>query len=146
MKEPSDFYMTMQDDNGNLLRDAAGNMTADKLSIGKFYASLAGKSNGVAPRYVTAYTSQAETQFLNVYYAARAYYEKHENDADVDERMMELIKKELAEKAAYIEKLIRHNYFLTAEREENAAAANKTEPSAETTDAPASAADASEEN
>ena len=146
LKEPSDFYMTMQDDNGNLLRDAEGNMTADKLSIGKFYASLAGKSNGVAPRYVTAYTSQAETQFLNVYYAARAYYEKHENDADVDERMMELIKKELAEKAAYIEKLIRHNYFLTAEREENAAAANKTEPSAETTDAPASAADASEEN
>jgi arabinosaccharide transport system substrate-binding protein len=146
LKEPSDFYMTMQDDDGNLLRDANGNMTAEKLSIGKFYASLADKPNGVAPRYVTAYTSQAETQFLNVYYDARSFYEKHEGEKDVDERMMELIKKGLDEKAAYIEKLIRHNYFLTAEREENAAAANKTEPSAETTDAPASAADASEEN
>ena len=146
LKEPSDFYMTMQDDDGNLLRDADGKMTAQKLSIGKFYASLAGKSNGVAPRYVTAYTSQAETQFLNVYYAARSFYEKHEGEKDVDERMMELIKKELAEKAAYIEKLIRHNYFLTAEREENAAAAKKIELPAETTDAPASAADASEEN
>ena len=48
-------------------------------------------------------------------------FEKHENEEDVDERMMELIKKELAEKAAYIEKLIRHNYFLSAEKEKNAA-------------------------
>ena len=145
LNEPSDFYMTLQDDDGNLLRDEKGDMVEKKLSIGKFYASLAGKEKGVAPRYITAYTNQAETQFLNVYYAARAFYESHENDSDVDERMLELIKKGLAEKAAYIEKLIRHNYFLTAEKAENATAAEKTEASAEKTDVTASAGDASAE-
>ena len=144
-KENDSFYMTLQDENGNLIRDEKGNMSAKPLSVGMFYASLAGKEKGVAPRYVTAYTSQAETQFLNVYYAARDYYESHENDKDVDERMMEIIRKGLADKAAYIEKLIRHNYFLSAEDSKNADAAAKTDPAVENTDAPASAGDASAE-
>ena len=131
-KEKDSFYVTLQDKNGKLIRDEKGNMCAKPLSVGMFYASLADKPNGVAPRYVTAYTSQAETQFLNVYYAARDFYESHENDKDVDERMMEIIKEGLAEKAEYIEKLIRHNRFLSEGNAENA-------------DAPASAGNASAE-
>ena len=77
----------------------------------------ASQADGTPPRYVTAYTTQAETQLLNVYYDARDYYLKHG-----DEGLLERIQKNLKEKADYVRSLVARNVFLTRDAEKAAAA------------------------
>ena len=108
-KQKSDFYKHMFHD------EATGELKADFVSIGEIYGSQA---DFTPPRYVTAYTTQAETQLLNVYYAARDHYLKHG-----DEGLMELIQKDLKEKADYVRSLVARNVFLTRDAEKAAAAA-----------------------
>jgi len=116
-KQKSDFYKHMFHD------EATGELKADFVSIGEMYASQA---DFTPPRYVTAYTTQAETQLLNVYYAARDHYLKHG-----DEGLREMIQKNLNEKAEYVRSLVSRNVFLTRDAEKaaasKAAADNKSE-------------------
>ena len=107
-KQKSDFYKHMFHD------EATGELKADFVSIGEMYASQA---DFTPPRYVTAYTTQAETQLLNVYYAARDHYLKHG-----DEGLREMIQKNLNEKADYVRSLVARNVFLTRDAEKAAAA------------------------
>ncbi len=116
-KKKSDFYKHMFHD------PATGELVADYVSIGEMYASQA---DGTPPRYVTAYTTQAETQLLNVYYAAREHYLKHG-----DEGMMELIEKKLKENADYVRSLVARNVFLTRDAEKAAAARAAAETKSE---------------
>jgi len=106
--QKSDFYKHMFHD------ETTGELKADFVSIGEMYASQA---DFTPPRYVTAYTTQAETQLLNVYYAARDYYLKHG-----DEGLREMIQKNLNEKAEYVRSLVARNVFLTRDAEKAAAA------------------------
>ena len=107
-KQKSDFYKHMFHD------EATGDLKADFVSIGEMYASQA---DFTPPRYVTAYTTQAETQLLNVYYNARDHYLKHG-----DEGLRDLIQKDLNEKAKYVRSLVARNVFLTRDAEKAAAA------------------------
>ena len=107
-KQKSDFYKHMFHD------ETTGELVADYVSIGEIYASQA---DFTPPRYVTAYTTQAETQLLNVYYAARDHYVKHG-----DEGLRELIQNDLKEKAEYVRSLVARNVFLTRDAEQAAAA------------------------
>ena len=102
---------------------ATGDLVDEFVSIGEMYASQA---DGTPPRYVTAYTTQAETQLLNVYYAAREHYLKHG-----DEGMMELIEKKLKENADYVRSLVARNVFLTRDAEKAAAARAAAETKSE---------------
>ena len=95
--------------------DIEGILTADFVSIGEIYASQA---DFTPPRYVTAYTTQAETQLLNVYYDARDYYVKNG-----DKGLKERIEKNLKEKAEYVRSLVARNVFLSRDAEKAAAAA-----------------------
>ena len=106
--QKSDFYKHMFHD------EATGELKADFVSIGEMYASQA---DFTPPRYVTAYTTQAETQLLNVYYAARDYYLKNGDDG-----LREMIQKNLNEKAEYVRSLVARNVFLTRDAEKAAAA------------------------
>lgn len=116
-KQKSDFYKHMYHD------PATGDLVDEYVSIGEMYASQA---DGTPPRYVTAYTTQAETQLLNVYYAAREHYLKHG-----DEGMMELIEKKLKENADYVRSLVSRNVFLTRDAEKAAAARAAAETKSE---------------
>ena len=116
-KKKSDFYKHMFHD------PATGELVADFVSIGEMYASQA---DGTPPRYVTAYTTQAETQLLNVYYDARDYYLKHG-----DEGLLERIQKNLEEKAEYVRSLVARNVFLTRDAEKAATAKVATETKSE---------------
>ena len=116
-KQKSDFYKHMFHD------PATGELVAEYVSIGEMYASQA---DGTPPRYVTAYTTQAETQLLNVYYAARDHYVKHG-----DEGMMELINKKLKENADYVRSLVARNVFLTRDAQKAAAAKAEAETKSE---------------
>ena len=116
-KQKSDFYKHMFHD------PATGDLVDEFVSIGEMYASQA---DGTPPRYVTAYTTQAETQLLNVYYAAREHYLKHG-----DEGMMELIEKKLKENADYVRSLVARNVFLTRDAEKAAAARAAAETKSE---------------
>ena len=112
-KQKSDFYKHMFHD------PATGELVAEYVSIGEMYASQA---DGTPPRYVTAYTTQAETQLLNVYYAAREYYNSAEYEKNGDKGMMELIEKKLKENADYVRTLVARNVFLSRDAEKAAAA------------------------
>ena len=102
-----------------MIHDENGNLVTIPLSLGKFYASQA---DSTPPHFSTAYTSQAETEFLNVYYAARDFYESELGKAganpseeklkEIDDKMLQLIKDGLKEKAAYIGRLVDRNVFL----------------------------------
>ena len=102
-----------------MIHDENGNLVTIPLSLGKFYASQA---DSTPPHFSTAYTSQAETEFLNVYYAARDFYESkiaaagkdpsEETLKKIDDEMLQLIKDGLKEKAAYIGRLVDRNVFL----------------------------------
>ena len=107
-KQKSDFYKHMFHD------PETGELRDEFVSIGEMYASQA---DGTPPRYVTAYTTQAETQLLNVYYAAREHYLKNG-----DEGMKELIEKKLKENADYVRSLVARNVFLSRDAEKAAAA------------------------
>ena len=103
-----------------MVHDADGNLISTPLSLGEFYASQA---DDTPPHYSTAYTSQAETQFLNVYYTARDFYEgkirEVGEDADpetlkkIDEEMLALINEKLKTNADYVRRLISRNVFLS---------------------------------
>ncbi len=112
-KQKSDFYKHMFHD------PVTGDLTADYVSIGEMYASQA---DGTPPRYVTAYTTQAETQLLNVYYDARDYYVKNGDDG-----LLERIEKNLKEKADYVRGLVARNVFLSRDAEKAAAARAEAE-------------------
>ena len=116
-KQKSDFYKHMFHD------PVTGELTSDFVSIGEMYASQA---DFTPPRYVTAYTTQAETQLLNVYYDARDYYVKNG-----DEGLVERIQKNLKEKADYVRSLVARNVFLTRDAEKAAAAKAEAETKSE---------------
>ena len=80
-----------------MVRDSDGDLVVRPVSIGEFYASIA---DDTPPHFYTAYTTEAEKDFVLTYYDARAYYEKTGDD----EGMMELIRKQLKEKADIIRK------------------------------------------
>ena len=115
--QKSDFYKHMFHD------EATGELKADFVSIGEMYASQA---DFTPPRYVTAYTTQAETQLLNVYYAARDYYLKNG-----DNGLREMIQKNLNEKAEYVRSLVARNVFLTRDAQKAAAAKAEAENKSE---------------
>ena len=116
-KQKSDFYKHMFHD------PATGQLTADFVSIGEIYASQA---DFTPPRYVTAYTTQAETQLLNVYYDARDYYVKNG-----DKGLKERIEKNLKAKAEYVRSLVARNVFLSRDAEKAAAAKSDAETKSE---------------
>ena len=121
-KQKSDFYKHMFHD------PATGELVAEYVSIGEMYASQA---DGTPPRYVTAYTTQAETQMLNVYYAAREYYNSAEYEKHGDKGLMELIEKKLKENADYVRTLVARNVFLSRDAEKAAAARAEAETKSE---------------
>ena len=121
-KQKSDFYKHMFHD------PATGELVAEYVSIGEMYASQA---DGTPPRYVTAYTTQAETQMLNVYYAAREYYNSAEYEKHGDKGLMELIEKKLKENADYVRTLVARNVFLSRDAEKAAAARVEAETKSE---------------
>lgn len=82
-----------------MVRDEQGKLVAVPISLGRFYASMA---DDTSPEYCTAYVGDAEKAILDIYYAARDYYEKHINAPEVDKDMLELIRKQLKEKADLI--------------------------------------------
>ena len=79
-----------------MVRNDQGNLNVVPISIGRFYASIA---DDTAPRYFTAQTSEAEREIMQIIYDVRGFYESHQTDSDVDERMLELIRKKLKESA-----------------------------------------------
>ena len=111
--DKSPFFKKMVHD------EKTGELVVEPLSLGEFYASQA---DDTPPHYSTAYTSQAETQFLNVYYTARDFYESEIKKAGknpspetlkkIDDEMLALIKKTLKKNEAYIRRLIDRNVFL----------------------------------
>ena len=82
-----------------MVRDEQGKLVAVPISLGRFYASMA---DDTSPEYCTAYITEAEMAILEIYYAVRDYYKKHMGDPDVDKDMLELIRKQLKEKADLI--------------------------------------------
>ena len=121
-----------------MVHDESGKLVTIPISLGKFYASQA---DSTPPHFSTAYTAQAETEFLNVYYAARDFYESklaaaganpsEEKLKEIDDEMLKLIKNGLKEKAAYIGRLVDRNVFLKDGVDETVAdAAPAAEPEA----------------
>ena len=119
-----------------------GDLEVVPISIGEFYASQA---DFTPPHFSTAYTSQAETQLLNVYYTARDFYEteirkagknpSRETLKKIDDEMLALIKRKLTENSLYIKRLIDRNVFLkdgvvTADAKSSADAASPAETAA----------------
>lgn len=110
-----------------MVHDDEGNLISIPISLGEFYASQA---DDTPPHFSTAYTSQAETQFLNVYYTARDFYESKirevGKDADpetlkkIDDEMLQLINEKLKTNADYVRGLIARNVFLKDGVEESA--------------------------
>ena len=125
--EKSKFFKEM-------VHDDQGNLISIPLSLGEFYASQA---DDTPPHFSTAYTSQAETQFLNVYYTARDFYESKirevGKDADpetlkkIDDEMLKLINEKLKTNADYVRGLIARNVFLKDGVEEPAGTEAKQE-------------------
>ena len=110
--------------------EKTGELVIKPLSLGSFYADQA---DSTPPHFSTAYTTQAETEFLNVYYDARDFYKSRiaaagENPSEetlkqIDEEMLKLINDGLKKKAAYIKRLIDRNVFLKEDIAKGTAAA-----------------------
>ena len=117
LKQKSDFYKHMFHD------PATGDLVDEFVSIGEYYASQA---DGTPPHYITAYTRQAETQLLDVYYDARQYYESNPNASDAD--LLARITPRLKKNADNVRKMINFNVFLRDSGNKTVAAAASAEP------------------
>ena len=117
LKQKSDFYKHMFHD------PATGDLVDEFVSIGEYYASQA---DGTPPHYITAYTRQAETQLLDVYYDARQYYESKPNINDAE--LLARITPRLKKNADNVRKMINFNVFLRDSGNKTVAAAASAEP------------------
>ena len=95
-----------------------GDLVDEFVSIGEYYASQA---DGTPPHYITAYTRQAETQLLDVYYDARQYYEGHPDASDAE--LLARITPRLKTNADNVRKMIDFNVFLRDDDEKKSDAA-----------------------
>ena len=117
LKQKSDFYKHMFHD------PETGDLVEEFVSIGEMYASQA---DGTPPHYITAYTRQAETQLLDVYYDARQYYESKPNINDAE--LLARITPRLKKNADNVRKMINFNVFLRDSGNKTVAAAASAEP------------------
>ena len=99
-----------------------GDLVEEFVSIGEMYASQA---DGTPPHYITAYTRQAETQLLDVYYDARQYYESNPNATDAD--LLARITPRLKTNADNVRKMIDFNVFLRDSGNKTVAAVESAE-------------------
>ena len=117
LKQKSYFYKHMFHD------PVTGDLVDEFVSIGEYYASQA---DGTPPHYITAYTRQAETQLLDVYYDARQYYESKPNASDAD--LLARITPRLKKNADNVRKMINFNVFLRDSENKTDAAVASAEP------------------
>ena len=103
---PSPFFKEM-------VRDSRGELVVRPVSIGKFYASMA---DDTPPRHTSPYLVEAESQFLNVYFDARDFYESRLQEAGnnpsqetlkkIDDEMLDLIREQLKRKPISLRQLL----------------------------------------
>ena len=87
-----------------MIHNESGKLISKPISIGRFYASIA---DDTPPINYTAHNDNAEKAILDIYYSACDYYGKHIGEANADKDMLELIGKQLKEKADLIRKEIK---------------------------------------
>lgn len=87
-----------------MIHNESGKLISKPISIGRFYASMA---DDTAPEYCTAHVAEAEKAILDVYHTACDSCRQNPGDANADKDILELIRKQLKEKADLIREEIK---------------------------------------